>query len=242
MARPILIIEDDPDIMESLRFNLEREGLSTVTAATGEGGLTAALNQSNPPVLIILDLMLPGMSGMELCRRFRREAQTRRTPIIMLTAKTSESDRVAGLDLGADDYITKPFSVRELLARVRAVLRRVDESADKTYEDDLLLIDLANVRVNCKGNKIRLTNKEFTLLSVMAKSADRVLARQQLLDSVWGHQYYGDARTLDVHIRRLRQKLGECGNCIETVVGVGYRFIGCSNSEPHEKQQASGKV
>jgi DNA-binding response OmpR family regulator len=186
--------------------------------------------------------MLPGMSGMELCRRFRREAQTRRTPIIMLTAKTSESDRVAGLDLGADDYITKPFSVRELLARVRAVLRRVDESADKTYEDDLLLIDIANVRVNCKGNKIRLTNKEFTLLSVMAKSADRVLARQQLLDSVWGHQYYGDARTLDVHIRRLRQKLGECGNCIETVVGVGYRFIGCSKSEPHEKQQASGQV
>jgi two-component system alkaline phosphatase synthesis response regulator PhoP len=242
MARPILIIEDDPDIMESLRFNLEREGLSTVTAATGEGGLTAALNQSNPPVLIILDLMLPGMSGMELCRRFRREAQTRRTPIIMLTAKTSESDRVAGLDLGADDYITKPFSVRELLARVRAVLRRVDESANKTYEDDLLLIDIANVRVNCKGNKIRLTNKEFTLLSVMAKSADRVLARQQLLDSVWGHQYYGDARTLDVHIRRLRQKLGECGNCIETVVGVGYRFIGCSKPEPHEKQQASGQV
>jgi len=242
MARPILIIEDDPDITESLRFNLEREGLSTVTAATGEGGLAAALNPGNTPVLIILDLMLPGMSGMELCRRFRREPQTRRTPIIMLTAKTSESDRVAGLDLGADDYITKPFSVRELLARVRAVLRRVDESLDKTYEDDLLLIDFANVRVNCKGNKIKLTNKEFMLLSVLAKSADRVLARQQLLDNVWGHQYYGDVRTLDVHIRRLRQKLDECGNCIETVVGVGYRFIGCSKSEPHEKQQASEHV
>jgi DNA-binding response OmpR family regulator len=241
MARPILIIEDDPDIAESLRFNLEREGLTTVSAATGEGGLSEALNQGNPPVLIILDLMLPGMSGMELCRRFRREPQTRRTPIIMLTAKTSESDRVAGLDLGADDYITKPFSVRELLARVRAVLRRVDENADKTYEDDLLLIDFANVRVNCKGNKIKLTNKEFTLLSVMAKSADRVMARQQLLDNVWGHQYYGDARTLDVHIRRLRQKLGECGNCIETVVGVGYRFTGCSKSAPHDKQQ-SGHV
>jgi DNA-binding response OmpR family regulator len=146
------------------------------------------------------------------------------------------------LDLGADDYITKPFSVRELLARVRAVLRRVDENLDKTYEDDLLLVDFANVRVNCKGNKIKLTNKEFMLLSVLAKSADRVLARQQLLDSVWGHQYYGDVRTLDVHIRRLRQKLDECGNCIETVVGVGYRFIGCSKSEPHEKQQASEHV
>src|SRR5262249_44450636 len=153
-----------------------------------------------------------------------REPQTRRTPIIMLTAKTAESDRVAGLDLGADDYITKPFSVKELLARVRAVLRRVDENADKTYEDDVLMVDFANVRVTCKGRKVRLTNKEFTLLSVLARSTDRVMTRQQLLDRVWGNQYYGDARTLDVHIRRLRQKLDECGNCIETVVGVGYRF------------------
>lgn len=242
MARPILIIEDDPDIAESLRFNLEREGLTTVVATTSAEGLSEALNQANPPVLIILDLMLPGMTGMELCRRFRREPQTRRTPIIMLTAKASEADRVAGLDLGADDYITKPFSVRELLARVRAVLRRVDENLDKTYEDDLLLIDFANVRVDCKGNKVKLTHKEFTLLSVMAKRVDRVMARQQLLDSVWGHQYYGEARTLDVHIRRLRQKLGECGDCIETVVGVGYRFTGCSKSEPDDKPQESGNV
>jgi len=231
MTRPVLIIEDDPDIAESLKFNLEREGLSTVTALTAEQGLIEGLNQSNPPVLIMLDLMLPGMSGTELCRRFRREPQTRRTPIIILTAKSSESDRVAGLDLGADDYITKPFSVRELLARVRAVLRRVSEDATKTYEDDLLMIDFADIRVVCKGTRVKLTNKEFTLLSVLSKSADRVLTRQQLLDSVWGHQYYGDARTLDVHIRRLRQKLGECGNCIETVVGVGYRFTGCSTTE-----------
>jgi len=232
MTRPVLIIEDDPDIAESLKFNLEREGLSTVTALTAEQGLIEGLNQSNPPVLIMLDLMLPGMSGTELCRRFRREPQTRRTPIIILTAKSSESDRVAGLDLGADDYITKPFSVRELLARVRAVLRRVSEDATKTYEDDLLMIDFADIRVVCKGTRVKLTNKEFTLLSVLSKSADRVLTRQQLLDSVWGHQYYGDARTLDVHIRRLRQKLGECGNCIETVVGVGYRFTGCSTTDP----------
>jgi len=232
MTRPVLIIEDDPDIAESLKFNLEREGLSTVTALTAEQGLIEGLNQSNPPVLIMLDLMLPGMSGTELCRRFRREPQTRRTPIIILTAKSSESDRVAGLDLGADDYITQPFSVRELLARVRAVLRRVSEDATKTYEDDLLMIDFADIRVVCKGTRVKLTNKEFTLLSVLSKSADRVLTRQQLLDSVWGHQYYGDARTLDVHIRRLRQKLGDCGNCIETVVGVGYRFTGCSRSDP----------
>ncbi|MFZ0063635.1 MAG: response regulator transcription factor [Pyrinomonadaceae bacterium] len=228
MVRPILIIEDDPDISESLKYNLEREGLNTIVAATGEQGLSEALNERNPPLLIMLDLMLPGMSGTELCRRFRREPLTRRTPIIMLTAKTSEADRVAGLDLGADDYITKPFSVRELLARVRAVLRRLDENTSQNYEDDQLTIDFADIRTVCNGRKIKLTNKEFSLLSVLAKSADRVVTRQQLLDSVWGYSYYGDARTLDVHIRRLRQKLEECGDCIETVVGVGYRFTGCS--------------
>jgi DNA-binding response OmpR family regulator len=227
MSRPVLIIEDDPDIAESLQYNLEREGLAATIAATGEQGLIEALDERTRPALIILDLMLPGMGGIELCRRFRREPLTRRTPIIILTAKASESDRVAGLDLGADDYITKPFSVRELLARVRAVLRRADEGAAKTYEDDLLTIDFADVRVVCEGARIKLTNKEFSLLAVLAKSADRVLTRQQLLDSVWGYSYYGDARTLDVHIRRLRQKLGECGACIETEVGVGYRFTGC---------------
>lgn len=229
MARPILIIEDDPDISESLKYNLEREGLLTVLATTGEQGLIEALNERDPPLLILLDLMLPGMSGTELCRRFRREPLTRRTPIIILTAKGSESDRVSGLDLGADDYITKPFSVRELLARVRAVLRRLDESSANTYEDDHLMIDFADIRTVCNGSKIKLTNKEFSLLSVLAKGTNRVITRQQLLDSVWGYSYYGDARTLDVHIRRLRQKLGDCGDCIETVVGVGYRFTGCSN-------------
>ena len=231
MQRPILIIEDDPDIAESLKYNFEREGWSAVTAATGEAGLSAALNEREPPSLIILDLMLPGMSGTELCRRLRREPATRRTPIIMLTAKASESDRVIGLDLGADDYITKPFSVRELLARVRAVKRRMDEGSGKTYEDDHLSIDFDDIRVVCHGQKVKLTNKEFSLLSVMARSPDRVITRQQLLDSVWGYSYYGDARTLDVHIRRLRQKLDECGDCIETVVGVGYRFVGCSGAK-----------
>lgn len=227
MQRPILIIEDDPDIAESLKYNFEREGWASTTAGTGEAGLAAALNEKDPPILIMLDLMLPGMSGIELCRRLRREPATRRTPIIMLTAKASESDRVSGLDLGADDYITKPFSVRELLARVRAVMRRTEENKGKTYEDDCLVIDFDDIRVICEGARIKLTNKEFTLLSVLARSTDRVITRQQLLDSVWGYSYYGDARTLDVHIRRLRQKLGDCGNCIETVVGVGYRFVGC---------------
>lgn len=230
MGRPVLIVEDDSDIAEGLKYNLEREGLSTVIASTGEQGLVEALNQRNPPLLIILDLMLPGMSGTELCRRLRREPQTRRTPILMLTAKSSESDRVTGLDLGADDYITKPFSVRELMARVRAVLRRTDEGGTKSYEDDMLAIDFNDVRVICNGTRIKLTNKEFTLLSVLAKNPDRVMSRQQLLDSVWGYSYYGDARTLDVHIRRLRQKLADCGECIETVVGVGYRFTGCAKT------------
>lgn len=228
--RSILIIEDDPDIAESVRYNLERDGLAARIAETGEKGLSAALDAKHSPSLIILDLMLPGMSGTELCRRLRREPATRRTPIIMLTARVSESDRVAGFDLGADDYITKPFSVRELMARVRAVLRRVDENSLPRYDDDRLAIDFADMHVVCDGASIKLTRKEFSLLATLTKSAGRVSTRQRLLDDVWGHQYYGDTRTLDVHIRRLRQKLGACGDCIETVVGVGYRFVGCQKA------------
>jgi DNA-binding response OmpR family regulator len=231
MTKSALIIEDDPDIAESVKYNLESAGFTAIVAPTGEQGLKLALDMKNPPVVIVLDLMLPGMNGMELCRRLRRENQTRRTPIIMLTAKTSEADRIAGLDMGADDYIAKPFSVRELLARVRAVLRRVDDESVECYEDGRLTIDFADIRATCDGTNVKLTNKEFQLLSVLAKKRGRVVNRQQLLDQVWGYSYYGDARTLDVHIRRLRQKLGACGDCIETVVGVGYRFVGCGAEE-----------
>lgn len=230
MPRPALIIEDDPDIAESVRYNLESAGFAALVASTGEQGLALAMDTQNPPAVIVLDLMLPGMNGMELCRRLRRESQTRRTPIIMLTAKTSESDRVAGLDVGADDYIAKPFSVRELLARVRAVLRRAEDEAVERYDDGRLTIDFDDVRAACHGVNVKLTNKEFLLLSALAKKKDRVITRQQLLDQVWGYSYYGDARTLDVHIRRLRQKLNACGDCIETVVGVGYRFVGCGTT------------
>jgi DNA-binding response OmpR family regulator len=229
MSKRALIIEDDADIAETLRYNLDSEGFVARIASSGEEGLSFALDAENPPALIILDLMLPGMSGVELCRRLRREDLSRRTPIIMLTAKTSEADRVAGLDVGADDYIAKPFSVRELLARVRAVLRRVDDSRGELYQDGRLTIDFEDVRAACDGVNVKLTNKEFSLLSTLAKKRGRVVTRQQLLDQVWGYSYYGDARTLDVHIRRLRQKLDACGECIETVVGVGYRFIGCSS-------------
>jgi DNA-binding response OmpR family regulator len=231
MSKPVLIVEDDPDIAEGLRYNLVREGLEARVALTGEQGLAAALDAKNPPALVILDVMLPGMSGTELCRRLRREPATRRTPIIMLTARTSESDRVAGLDLGADDYITKPFSVREVMARVRAVLRRTDETAAPKYEDSRLTIDFADMRVSCAGERVKLTRKEFALLATLAKGAGRVATRQQLLDNVWGYEYYGDTRTLDVHIRRLRQKLADCGGAIETVVGVGYRFVGCAEKK-----------
>jgi DNA-binding response OmpR family regulator len=230
----VLIIEDEPDIAEGLRYNLEREGLAVVLAETGEKGLEAALDRKNPPALILLDLMLPGMSGTELCRRLRREPQTRRTPIIILTARGSEAERVAGLELGADDYITKPFSVRELIARVRAVLRRSEETTTASYEDDRLRIQFDDMRAVCDGAEVKLTRKEFGLLSALARRPGRVATRNQLLDEVWGQQYYGDTRTLDVHIRRLRAKLGACADCVETVIGVGYRFVGCT-SEGVEK-------
>ena len=236
MPRSALIIEDDPDIAESVRYNLDAAGFHSTIASSGEQGLKLALEAQNSPGLIILDLMLPGMSGMELCRRLRRENQTRKTPIIMLTAKTSEADRVAGLDVGADDYIAKPFSVRELLARVRAVLRRIEGEAGESYDDGRLRIDFEDVRVSCDGKNVKLTHKEFQLLSTLAKRKGRVITRQQLLDQVWGYSYYGDARTLDVHIRRLRQKLETCGDCIETVVGVGYRFTGCDPPSPSSDQ------
>ena len=240
MPRPALIIEDDPDIAESVRYNLESAGFRALVASTGEQGLTMAMDAQNPPAVIVLDLMLPGMNGMELCRRLRRENRTRRTPIIMLTAKTAETDRVAGLDVGADDYIGKPFSVRELLARVRAVLRRAEDSSGERYEDGRLTIDFDDVRASCDGTTVKLTNKEFQLLSALAKKKGRVITRQQLLDSVWGYSYYGDARTLDVHIRRLRQKLEACGDCIETVVGVGYRFVGCGPAAPSSPVTGDG--
>ena len=231
MNRPVLIVEDEPDIAEGLRYNLERAGLAVAVAETGEQGLAAALDRSGPPLLIILDLMLPGMSGQELCRRLRREPRTRRTPVIILTARGSESERVAGLELGADDYVTKPFSVRELVARVRAVLRRAETAAPARYEDEKLTVHFEDMQVTCGGAEVKLTRKEFALLAALARRPGRVATRNQLLDDVWGQQYYGDTRTLDVHVRRLRQKLGACGGCIETVIGTGYRFTGCTGQD-----------
>lgn len=226
MSSYILIIEDEPDIAENLRYNFEREGFKARIADTGEQGLNLALNEKSRPSLIVLDLMLPKMSGLEICRRLRREPQTRLTPIIMLTAKAAEADKIIGLETGADDYIAKPFSVKEVVARVRAILRRADETMVKSYQDERLSIDFEHMSVVCSGREVKLTRKEFALLKNLIKNAGRVAVRQNLLDDVWGYQYFGDTRTLDVHIRRLRQKLGDCGNCIETVIGTGYRFVG----------------
>jgi DNA-binding response OmpR family regulator len=226
MLQNILIIEDDADIAESLNYNLKREGFRTMVAESGEKGLRMATDDRNSPSLIILDIMLPGMSGMELCRRLRREPTTERTPVIMLTAKAAEADRIAGLEIGADDYVVKPFSVKEVIARVRAVLRRSEKDSAPGYKDSRLSVDFADMRVSCGSDDVRLTRKEFALLSHLITNIGRVATRQQLLDSVWGYSYFGDTRTLDVHIRRLRQKLGDCGESIETVVGTGYRFVG----------------
>lgn len=224
MKKNIVVIEDDLDIAQSIRYNLEREGGFQVRiASTGETGLRSVLE--HPPSLIILDINLPLMNGFEICRRLRREETTSQIPIIMLTARMDETDKVHGLSLGADDYITKPFSVRELIARVYAVLRRSEgESTAPVYDDGTLFIDYAHFIVRCGGQEVNLTRKEFGLLKLLAQSKGRVLTREYLLDRVWGIDYDGETRTLDVHIRRLRQKLGIEGY-IETAVGIGYRFV-----------------
>jgi len=227
MHQRILVVEDDADIAESLEYNLQRAGFRPVVAESGEKGLHLALDKRNRPKLIILDLMLPGMSGMELCRRIRREPTAADTPIIMLTAKSAEADRIAGLNIGADDYIVKPFSVKELIARVNAVLRRSEKDTSRVYRDKKLAVDLDAFRVECDGTPVKLTRKEFSLLEHLINNIGRVATRQQLIDSIWGYTYMGDSRTLDVHIRRLRQKLGDCGSAVETVIGTGYKFVGC---------------
>ena len=190
MLQRILIVEDDDDIAESLRYNLEREGFRPIIAESGEKGLRLALDEKNPPMLILLDLMLPGMNGMELCRRLRREPLSEKTPIIMLTAKNAEIDKIAGLEIGADDYIVKPFSVKEVVARVRAVLRRVEKEVVEQFEYEDLTVDFADMRVTCGTNEVKLTRKEFALLTHLIKNAGRVATRQQLLDNVWGLQLF----------------------------------------------------
>jgi two-component system alkaline phosphatase synthesis response regulator PhoP len=226
MNKRILIIEDDKDIVEAVRYNLEKEkGFSVLAAHSGEEGIELAFELK--PQLIILDIGLPGFNGYELCRRLRQDPQTREVPILMLTARVTESDKVLGLELGADDYLTKPFGIRELIARIKAALRRREAQAETVpvFDDGELYIHFGDYIIRFRGREPKLTFKEFNLLKLLVQNQGRVLSRDKLLDEVWGYHYYGESRTVDVHIRRIRQKLGEgADDYIETVIGVGYRF------------------
>ncbi len=220
----ILAIDDDPDILSLVRYNLEREGFSVLTAANGQEALQLAHSQL--PQAIILDLMLPEVDGLEVFRQVKRDPNLSDVPLIVLTAKGEETDRVVGFELGADDYITKPFSPRELVLRLKAILKRStsrEEPAKRIAFGDLL-IDLDRHRVWVGGQEVQLTLMEFGLLSILAGRRGRVQTRDRLLADVWNYDSDVDSRTVDTHIRRLRSKLGRWGEAIETVRGMGYRF------------------
>jgi two-component system alkaline phosphatase synthesis response regulator PhoP len=223
--RSILVAEDAGYVADSIRYNLERQGYRVSVASNGQAALDLLLG--HPPSLFLLDINLPGLSATELCRRFRDEPATTGVPILMLTARSGDSNQVLGLDLGADDYLMKPFRMRELLARVNAMLRRNDgpEGENPVYDDGVLVIDPWRFSVTYEGREIRLTRKEMRLLDELARNEGRVMMREVLLDRIWGLRDYGDSRTLDVHIRRLRTKLGN-PKLIETITGIGYRLIG----------------
>jgi DNA-binding response OmpR family regulator len=222
--RTILTIEDEKDLIELIRYNLEKEGFHVKGALDGETGLAMALQER--PDLVLVDLMLPGIDGLEVCRRLRSDSRTAGIALIMLTAKAAESDRVVGLELGADDYVTKPFSPRELTARVRAVLRRTSARREppSILRQGELKIDLERREVTCGTMALMLTATEFRLLHFLAAHPGRVYSRNELIDSVLGRDIEVLDRTIDVHIMSLRKKLGTSGDAIETVRGFGYKF------------------
>jgi DNA-binding response OmpR family regulator len=224
----ILVVEDEQDIAALIKHALERSGDAQVDiAASGDTALRAVSDCA--PDLVILDINLPVVNGAEVCRMIRARPESASLPIIILTARTSEADRVAGLDLGADDYVTKPFSLRELSARVRAVLRRrtgVPPAPASIYQGRHLRADFDAVAISVDGEPIRLTRREFELLKYLVENRNRVLSRDRLLERVWGYDRFIETRSVDVHVGRLRAKLGPAGPQIETVVGLGYRFIG----------------
>jgi DNA-binding response OmpR family regulator len=224
-APRILVVEDERDIALLVKHTLERSGGARVDlVASGDVAVRTATEQ--PPDLVVLDLNLPILSGDEVCRILRSRPETMTVPIIMLTARTSENERVAGLDMGADDYVTKPFSLRELSARVRAVLRRRPGAAAATvYEGKHLRADFDAVAIEVDGGAVRLTRREFELLRFLVENRNRVLSRDRLLERVWGYERSIETRSVDVHVGRLRSKLGAAGGQIETVVGLGYRFV-----------------
>ena len=224
-AKKILIVEDERDILQLVKLYLEKEGFRTITAATGAEGLNSA--KCDKPDLVVLDLMLPEIDGLEVCKRLRSAPETAMLPIIMLTAKAEESDTVIGLELGADDYVTKPFSPKALVARVKALFRRLDRS----QQDNLtvlrygpLTMDLSRHEVTVRGKDVSLTAKEFGLLEHLLRNPGRVLTREVLLNHVWGYDYFGTTRTVDVHVRRLKQKIALLDDAILSVKSLGYKL------------------
>jgi two-component system phosphate regulon response regulator PhoB len=225
MSKPtVLVVEDERDILDVVEFNLNQAGCRVLRATNGVDGLRLAMRDR--PDLLVLDLMMPGMDGKEVCRRLRQNESTRSLPILMLTALAGETDRVIGFEIGADDYMTKPFSPRELVLRVQAILRRTKEPDRSSVPIRLgeLVIDPEKPSVSIQDDEINLTATEFKLLHHLASNAGKVQTREVLLEKVWGYAYQGYARTVDTHIRRLRKKLGTISENIETVRGIGYRF------------------
>jgi len=218
-------VDDEPEAVELVEFNLKKAGFDVITAADGAQALKKA--RSIQPDLIVLDLMMPEIDGLEVCKILRRDPATARIPIIMLTAKAAEVDRIVGLELGADDYVTKPFSPRELVLRVNKVLRRgqPDQAEPDTFKFGDLLIDSPRHLVKWRGKSVELTNTEFKLLTLLAKRCGRVQSREHLLRDVWEYSATVDTRTVDTHMRRLREKLGSAAKHLETIRGVGYRFV-----------------
>jgi DNA-binding response OmpR family regulator len=223
----VLVVEDEQDIAGLIKLTLERSGDASVEIA-GRGDDALRAIATRPPDLVILDLNLPGLGGDDVCRMLRQRSETANLPIIMLTARTSETDRVAGLDLGADDYVTKPFSLRELSARVRAVLRRRTRPGEVArqmkHHGRHLVADFDAVAIAVDGEAVRLTRREFELLRFLVENRNRVVSRDRLLERVWGYERFIETRSVDVHVGRLRAKLGAAGQQIETVIGLGYRF------------------
>ena len=220
----VLVVEDELDILQLITHNLKSADFDVLTAQEGYEALSVAKNHL--PQLIILDLMIPGLDGFEVCKELKRSPVTKDIPVLMLTARGEEVDRIVGLELGADDYVVKPFSPRELILRVRAILRRhaPEEQAIARWRRDGLEVDLDAHRIRVDDAETNLTATEFRLLAELINNLGKVLTRDTLLDKVWGYQFDGYARTVDTHIRRLRQKLGPYAEWIETVRGVGYRF------------------
>ena len=225
MKPKILVVDDEPDALELIQYNLKAAGYDVVTAADGEEALKKA--RASQPALVILDVMLPEVDGLEVCKTLRREPTTSSIPIIMLTAKAAEIDRVLGLELGADDYVTKPFSPREMVLRVKALLRRrtPSEPEPENIEFTDLKIDIPRHEVLVGGKRVDLTATEFKLLTVLAERRGRVQSREALLRDVWEYDNFIDTRTVDTHMRRLRDKLGDAARYLDTVRGVGYRFV-----------------